>query len=78
MLGQLIHDPQPLRLRDLADHESSVGFPPGHPPMKSFLGAPVRIREQVLVLKTLYDFSSPAFSSSESGGGTILIRPCGR
>ena len=47
LLGQLIHDPQPLRLRDLADHESSVGFPPGHPPMKSFLGAPVRIREQV-------------------------------
>jgi signal transduction histidine kinase len=47
LLGQLIHDPRPLRLRNLADHESSVGFPPGHPPMSSFLGAPVRIRGQV-------------------------------
>jgi signal transduction histidine kinase len=47
LLGQLIHDPRPLRLRQLADHESSVGFPPGHPPMNSFLGAPVRIRGQV-------------------------------
>jgi signal transduction histidine kinase len=47
LLGQLIHDPRPLRLRALAEHESSVGFPPGHPPMESFLGAPVRIREQV-------------------------------
>jgi signal transduction histidine kinase len=47
LLGQLIHDPRPLRLRHLADHESSVGFPPGHPPMNSFLGAPVRIRGQV-------------------------------
>jgi signal transduction histidine kinase len=47
LLGQLIHDPRPLRLRQLADHESSVGFPPGHPPMDSFLGAPVRIRGQV-------------------------------
>jgi signal transduction histidine kinase len=47
LLGQLIHDPRPLRLRALAEHESSVGFPPGHPPMASFLGAPVGLRDQV-------------------------------
>ena len=43
ILGQLISDPQPLRLSRLAAHTSSVGFPEGHPPMTSFLGVPVRV-----------------------------------
>ncbi|WP_344428137.1 GAF domain-containing sensor histidine kinase [Pseudonocardia ailaonensis] len=47
LLGQLIIDPEPLRLADLARHPSSVGFPPNHPPMRSFLGVPVRVRESV-------------------------------
>jgi signal transduction histidine kinase len=47
ILGLLISDPEPLRLDDLAEHPASVGFPEGHPPMRSFLGAPIRIRHQV-------------------------------
>jgi len=47
LLGLLIADPKPLRLADIAEHPSSFGFPPGHPPMRSFLGAPIRIRGQV-------------------------------
>jgi signal transduction histidine kinase len=47
LLGTLIHDPRPLRLADLADHPESHGFPAGHPPMRSFLGAPIRIRDEV-------------------------------
>lgn len=47
LLGQLIHDPRPLRLRDLTQHPSSVGFPPHHPPMRNFLGVPVRVRDEV-------------------------------
>ncbi|MFK5691170.1 GAF domain-containing protein [Ornithinimicrobium sp. LYQ92] len=47
LLGRLIDHPEPLRLHDLADHPQSYGFPPGHPPMHSFLGVPVRIRETV-------------------------------
>jgi two-component system, NarL family, sensor histidine kinase DevS len=47
ILGQLIRDPKPLRLADLSDHPASVGFPPGHPPMTTFLGAPVRVRDEV-------------------------------
>lgn len=47
ILGQLIIDPRPLRLADLGAHEASVGFPPGHPPMRSFLGVPVRVRDAV-------------------------------
>lgn len=47
VLGVLIDDPTPIRLDDIAQHPSSVGFPPHHPPMRSFLGAPVRIRDEV-------------------------------
>jgi len=47
VLGQLIRDPRPLRLDDLSQHPSSFGFPPGHPPMRTFLGVPVRVRDAV-------------------------------
>jgi signal transduction histidine kinase len=47
VLGMLIHDARPRRLADLEDHPDSYGFPPGHPPMHSFLGAPIRIRDEV-------------------------------
>jgi signal transduction histidine kinase len=44
ILGVLIRDARPLRLRDLQDDPRSVGFPPGHPPMRSFLGVPILVR----------------------------------
>jgi signal transduction histidine kinase len=44
ILGVLIRDAQPLRLHDIADDPRSVGFPPNHPPMKSFLGLPIVLR----------------------------------
>ena len=47
LLGLLIRDPRPLRLADIAAHPDSSGFPAGHPPMQSFLGVPVRVREEV-------------------------------
>ncbi|MFJ6551844.1 GAF domain-containing protein [Streptomyces luteogriseus] len=47
ILGLLIKEPEPLRLADLGRHAASVGFPEGHPPMTTFLGAPVRVRDQV-------------------------------
>ena len=43
-LGVLIREARPLRLRDLRDDPRSVGFPPGHPPMGSFLGVPILLR----------------------------------
>ena len=46
LLGTLIRDPRPLRLADLSTHPESYGFPPGHPPMRSFLGVPIRIRDE--------------------------------
>jgi len=47
VLGLLITDPRPLRLEELTTHPRSVGFPPGHPPMHSFLGVPIRVRGEV-------------------------------
>ncbi|WP_369217847.1 sensor histidine kinase [Streptomyces flavofungini] len=47
LLGELIRHPVPLRLRELSDHAASSGFPPQHPPMHSFLGVPIRVRERV-------------------------------
>jgi len=47
LLGKLITDPHPLRLHDISADPDSSGFPEGHPPMRSFLGVPVRIRDAV-------------------------------
>ena len=48
ILGLLQQSQEPLRLGDLSSHPRSVGFPPGHPPMKTFLGAPIRHGEEGL------------------------------
>jgi signal transduction histidine kinase len=47
LLGALIKDPKPVRIADLGSHQLSSGFPDGHPPMSSFLGAPIRVRDEV-------------------------------
>src|SRR6266516_1848160 len=47
LLGLLIKDPNPLRLAEIASHPHSSGFPDGHPPMRTFLGVPIRIRDEV-------------------------------
>jgi signal transduction histidine kinase len=44
VLGVLIEDPRPLRMADVGLHPQSYGFPPSHPPMRSFLGVPITIR----------------------------------
>ena len=60
ILGALIRDDRVLRLHDLAADPRSVGFPPGHPPMKTFLGVPVRVRG--IVFGNLY------LTEKEGGG----------
>ncbi len=47
ILGELIRNPEPLRLADLTEHPHSFGFPANHPPMRTFLGVPVRVRAEV-------------------------------
>ncbi|WP_306326917.1 sensor histidine kinase [Streptomyces venezuelae] len=47
ILGELIRNPKPLRLSELSEHPASYGFPAHHPPMHSFLGVPIRVRDEV-------------------------------
>jgi signal transduction histidine kinase len=61
ILGVIIDEPEPLRLQRLADHPQSYGFPPHHPPMNTFLGVPVRIRDQV--------FGNLYLTEKQTGGG---------
>ncbi|MFJ6940853.1 GAF domain-containing protein [Streptomyces sp. NPDC101132] len=47
LLGALIHDPRPLLLDDLTTDPRSAGLPPGHPPMRTFLGVPIRVHTEI-------------------------------
>ena len=47
VLGVVIDEAKPLRLDEISDHPASVGFPAHHPPMHTFLGVPVRVRDEV-------------------------------
>ncbi|MEU5645568.1 sensor histidine kinase [Streptomyces milbemycinicus] len=65
LLGELIRRPQPLRLTDLAAHSSSQGFPDHHPPMRSFLGVPIRVRDEVFGILYLTEKRGGAGFDSE-------------
>ncbi|PBC39085.1 histidine kinase [Rhodococcus sp. ACS1] len=71
LLGLLIERPAPLRLDDIAGHPASVGFPAHHPPMRTFLGVPVRIRGQVY--GNLY-LTDKAAGLSFTEGDEILLQ----
>jgi GAF domain-containing protein len=47
VLGELLHHPEVLRIERLSDHPASIGFPPHHPPMNTFLGAPIIVRGEL-------------------------------
>jgi two-component system sensor histidine kinase DevS len=64
VLGLLISDPRPLRLHDLRRHPEAYGFPKHHPPMQSFLGVPVRVRD--VVFGNLY-------LTEKEGGGDFTV-----
>ena len=61
ILGVIIDSPEPLRLEELGKHAKSFGFPPNHPPMNTFLGVPIRIRDKV--------FGNLYLTEKRSGGG---------
>lgn len=66
LLGMVIRTPHPQRVSNIGEHPDSYGFPPNHPPMTSFLGAPVRIRDQVFGNLYLTDKrSAPEFSDDD-------------
>lgn len=66
VLGRLVDYPEPLRLCDIATHISSVGFPEGHPVMRSFLGVPIRVADRVFGNLYLADKrDAPGFTAED-------------
>jgi signal transduction histidine kinase len=71
VLGLLVSDPTPVRLSEVGAHPSSYGFPPGHPPMHSFLGVPVLIRGEAW--GNLYLTDKPGGEFDEADEQTVVV-----
>jgi signal transduction histidine kinase len=65
LLGALIDEPVPIRVRRIADDSRSSGFPDGHPPMDSFLGVPIRVRGEVFGNLYLCESAHDEFSAED-------------
>jgi signal transduction histidine kinase len=72
LLGLLIEEPHPILVDDLNEHPDSAGFPPNHPPMKSFLGVPVRIHGEPWGNLYLTDKESGQFDRQDEQSAVIL------
>jgi signal transduction histidine kinase len=72
ILGVLIDEARPLRLRDLSEDPRSIGFPPNHPPMRSFLGVPVEGRGGVFGNLYLTESADGEFSDEDERVALLL------
>ncbi|MCW1960335.1 MAG: GAF domain-containing protein [Mycobacterium sp.] len=70
VLGVLLDDPRSIRLDEISEHPASVGFPPNHPPMHTFLGVPIRIRDEIF--GNLY-LTEKAGGQPFTGGDEVLV-----
>lgn len=77
LLGALIDDPQPVRLRCLADDQRSSGFPAEHPPMESFLGVPIRVRDEIYGNLYLTNQENGEFSADDEAIAEALAASAG-
>jgi signal transduction histidine kinase len=73
VLGELIRRPEPLRLPNVTDHPRSYGFPPGHPPMTTFLGVPVMIRAEAFGNLYLTDKAGGAEFDEEDQEAVLVL-----
>jgi signal transduction histidine kinase len=73
VLGLLIHEPRPVRIKNISDHRQSVGFPANHPPMRSFLGAPVQAMGRVYGNIYLADKRSAAEFNQEDEDALVVL-----
>lgn len=76
VLGVLVRDPRTLRLHDVRTHPASSGFPPGHPPMRTFLGTPVRALGEVFGNLYLTD-KDGGFDADDEQVVTVLAGQAG-
>jgi signal transduction histidine kinase len=77
LLGAIIEEPMPIRVRRISDHARSSGFPVGHPPMDSFLGVPIRVRGEVFGNLYLCESTSGDFSAEDEELVTALAATAG-
>jgi GAF domain-containing protein len=77
LLGALVDDPVPIRLDRLGDDERSSGFPPGHPPMDTFLGVPIRVRDEVFGNLYLTGSTRGAFTAEDEELAKALAATAG-
>jgi signal transduction histidine kinase len=77
LLGALIEDPRPIRLEDLGLDPRSAGFPAGHPPMRGFLGVPIRVRDEVFGNLYLASLDQGGFSAEDEEVVTSLATMAG-
>ncbi len=78
ILGVLIRDAKPLRLRHISNDPRHVGFPPNHPPMESFLGAPVKARGKVFGNIYLTEKQgAPEFDAEDEAAVLVLATQAG-
>ena len=74
ILGELIRHPEPLRLADISEHPRSYGFPPEHPAMTTFLGAPVLVRGDAWGNIYLTDKEGGHFNEADEQALLVLAR----
>jgi two-component system, NarL family, sensor histidine kinase DevS len=74
ILGELIRNPEPLRLADISEHPRSYGFPPEHPPMTTFLGAPILVRGEAWGNIYLTEKDSGEFDEADEQALLVLSR----
>jgi signal transduction histidine kinase len=77
LLGALIDDPQPIRLQQISADSRSSGFPATHPPMNSFLGVPIRVRDEVFGNLYLTESTNGAFSAEDEELAKALAATAG-
>lgn len=77
ILGKLVRDPEPLRLDDLTNHPASSGFPAHHPPMRGFLGVPIRVRDRVYGNLYLSEKRDGTFDADDEAVLTALAAAAG-
>jgi two-component system, NarL family, sensor histidine kinase DevS len=74
ILGELIRHPEPLRLADISEHPRSYGFPPEHPGMTTFLGAPVLVRGEAWGNIYLTEKEEGEFNEADEHALLVLAR----
>jgi serine phosphatase RsbU (regulator of sigma subunit) len=77
LLGDLVRDPRPLRVEDVAAHPRSAGFPEGHPKMTTLRGVPIQVRQRVYGNLYLTDKADGPFTDADERIVTALASAAG-